>query len=79
MKKQTQIIIIIAIVLVVIIVLSSSIYIVSETRQVIITQFGEPIGDVEDDPRDREGAGAHHPLRDPRHHPLLPGPGVRLL
>ncbi|MFB0565557.1 MAG: protease modulator HflC [Candidatus Aminicenantaceae bacterium] len=46
MKKQTRIILIIAFVIVVFIVISSTLYIVSETNQVIITQFGEPIGDA---------------------------------
>jgi membrane protease subunit HflC len=44
MSKQTSYIIIIALVLAVIIVFSSALYIVSETNQVIITQFGQPIG-----------------------------------
>ena len=44
MKKTTRNVIIVGLALLVIIVLSSSIYIVSETNQVIITQFGEPIG-----------------------------------
>jgi membrane protease subunit HflC len=46
MSKQTSYIITIALVLAVIIVFSSSLYIVSEKNQVIITQFGEPIGDA---------------------------------
>jgi membrane protease subunit HflC len=46
MSKQTSYIIIIVLVLAVIIILASSLYIVSETNQVIITQFGQPIGDA---------------------------------
>jgi len=46
MTKQTRYIIIAAVVFVVAIVLLSSFYIVSEMNQVIITQFGEPIGDA---------------------------------
>jgi membrane protease subunit HflC len=46
MKAQTKLIILGILVFVVIIVLVDSIYVVSETNQVIITQFGEPIGDA---------------------------------
>lgn len=46
MTKQTRYIIIAAVVFVVAIVLFSSFYIVKEMNQVIITQFGEPIGDA---------------------------------
>lgn len=46
MTKQTSYIIIAAVVFVVAIVLLSSFYIVSEMNQVIITQFGEPIGEA---------------------------------
>ena len=46
MTKQTRYIIIAAVVFVAAIVLFSSFYIVSEMNQVIITQFGEPIGDA---------------------------------
>jgi len=46
MSKQTSYIIIIVLVLAVIIVFSSALYIVYEINQVIITQFGEPIGDA---------------------------------
>ena len=46
MTKQTRYIIIAAVVFVVAIVLLSSFYIVSEMNQVIITQFGEPIGEA---------------------------------
>ena len=44
MKKSTRNIILIGAALVALIILADSIYIVSETNQVIITQFGEPIG-----------------------------------
>ena len=44
MSKQAKYLLIIGVVIVLIIVFSSSLYIVSETNQVIITQFGEPIG-----------------------------------
>lgn len=46
MTNQTRYIIIAAVVFVVAIVLLSSFYIVSEMNQVIITQFGEPIGEA---------------------------------
>ncbi len=46
MNKQTKLIISIALVVGLVIVFLGSIYIVSETNQVIITQFGEPIGDT---------------------------------
>jgi len=46
MSKQTSYIITIVLVLAVIIIFASALYIVSETTQVIITQFGEPIGDA---------------------------------
>ena len=46
MTKQTRYIIIAAVVFVAAIVLFSSFYIVSEMNQVIITQFGEPIGEA---------------------------------
>ena len=46
MNKQTQAIVIGVVVIFVLIVLFSSVYIVSETNQVIITQFGEPKGDA---------------------------------
>ena len=46
MNKQTKLIISIAVVVGLVIVFLGSIYIVSETNQVIITQFGEPIGDT---------------------------------
>jgi modulator of FtsH protease HflC len=46
-KKQTQTILIVGAALVLLLVLLDSVYIVSETNQVIITQFGEPIGGAE--------------------------------
>jgi membrane protease subunit HflC len=46
MTKQTGTIIIVVAAFLVLIVLFNSLYIVSETNQVIITQFGEPIGDA---------------------------------
>ena len=44
MNKQTRLIIIVAVIFVLLIVLFNSLYIVSETKQVIITQFGKPKG-----------------------------------
>jgi membrane protease subunit HflC len=44
MSKSARYVLIIAVILAIIIVLGSAIYVVSETNQVIITQFGEPIG-----------------------------------
>jgi len=44
MTKKTRNIIILVAVLVAVIVLAEAVYIVSETNQVIVTQFGEPIG-----------------------------------
>ena len=44
MTKKTRNIIILVAVLVAVIVLADAVYIVSETNQVIVTQFGEPIG-----------------------------------
>jgi membrane protease subunit HflC len=46
MTKSTRYVLVIALVIVIIIVFSSTLYIVSETNQVIITQFGEPIGEA---------------------------------
>lgn len=46
MSKTARNVFIIIVLVAVIIVLSNAIYIVSETDQVIITQFGEPIGDA---------------------------------
>ncbi|MGM0530087.1 MAG: protease modulator HflC [Bacteroidota bacterium] len=50
MKKQNKIILIIALIIVGIIVLAQSIYIVKETEQVVVTQFGRPIGDPVTEP-----------------------------
>lgn len=50
MKKATKNIIIAVGVLIVLIVLFDALYIVSETNQVIITQFGEPIGEAITEP-----------------------------
>lgn len=44
MSKQTRALIIVGAAILVLIVLLSAFYVVSETNQVIITQFGEPIG-----------------------------------
>src|SRR5690554_7861169 len=44
MNKNNRIILIAAIVIAGIIVLSQSIYVVNETQQAVITQFGRPIG-----------------------------------
>lgn len=44
MSRATRILLILIAALVIILTLSSSLYVVSETNQVIITQFGEPIG-----------------------------------
>ncbi len=46
MKSQARNILLIAVALVVLMVLVDALYIVSETNQVIITQFGEPKGDA---------------------------------
>ncbi len=46
MNKKNKILLIAAIVVAGIIVLSQSIYVVNETQQVVITQFGRPIGDA---------------------------------
>jgi membrane protease subunit HflC len=46
MTKQTVTILIVVAAFLVVIVLFNSLYVVSETNQVIITQFGEPIGDA---------------------------------
>ena len=46
MKTQTKLIILGILVFVLIIVLADAVYVVSETNQVIITQFGEPKGDA---------------------------------
>jgi len=46
MSKQTRTIILAAVAFFVLIILLDALYVVSETNQVIITQFGEPIGDA---------------------------------
>ncbi|MEA3420046.1 MAG: protease modulator HflC [Acidobacteriota bacterium] len=46
MTKQTKNILIIVVALAVLIILTDALYIVSETNQVITTQFGEPIGNA---------------------------------
>jgi membrane protease subunit HflC len=46
MSKSATYVLIIGVVLAIVIVFGSALYIVSETNQVIITQFGEPIGDA---------------------------------
>lgn len=50
MTKQTKLIIIVVVIFGVLILALNSIYIVSETNQVIITQFGQPIGDAVTNP-----------------------------
>jgi modulator of FtsH protease HflC len=50
MKKQNKITLIIAIIIAGIILLAQSIYVVNETEQVVITQFGRPIGDAVTEP-----------------------------
>jgi membrane protease subunit HflC len=46
MTKQIRNVILVVVAFVVLIILADAIYVVSETNQVIITQFGEPIGDA---------------------------------
>lgn len=46
MIKQTRTVILVIVAFAVLIILANAIYVVSETNQVIITQFGEPIGDA---------------------------------
>jgi membrane protease subunit HflC len=46
MTKQIRTVILVIVAFVVLIILADAIYVVSETNQVIITQFGEPIGDA---------------------------------
>ncbi len=46
MTRQTKTILIVAAAVLVLIVILNAFYVVSETNQVIITQFGEPIGDA---------------------------------
>ncbi len=50
MKKQNKILLIAVIIIAGIIVLSQSIYVVDETQQVVVTQFGRPIGDAVTEP-----------------------------
>ena len=50
MKKRNKIVLIVAIIIGGIIVLTQSIYVVNETQQVVITQFGKPIGDAVTEP-----------------------------
>ncbi|HZX11727.1 MAG TPA: protease modulator HflC [Acidobacteriota bacterium] len=46
MKKQTKYLIIIAVAFFILIILSDALFVVSEMNQVIITQFGQPMGDA---------------------------------
>jgi len=50
MNKQNKILLIAAIIIGGIIVLSQSIYVVDETQQVVVTQFGRPVGDAVTEP-----------------------------
>jgi len=50
MKKRNKIVLIVAIIIGGIIVLTQSIYVVNEKQQVVITQFGKPIGDAVTEP-----------------------------
>ncbi len=50
MKKQNKIVLIIALIIVGIIVLTNSAYIVKESEQVVVTQFGKPVGDPVTEP-----------------------------
>ena len=50
MNKQNKIVLIVAIIIAGIIVLSQSIYVVNETQQVVVTQFGRPVGDAVTEP-----------------------------
>lgn len=50
MNRKNKILLLFAAIIVVVIVLSQSIYIVDETQQVVITQFGKPIGDAVTEP-----------------------------
>lgn len=50
MNRKNKIFLLFAAIIVVVIVLSQSIYIVDETQQVVITQFGKPIGDAVTEP-----------------------------
>src|SRR6056297_2976884 len=50
MNKQNKLLLIVAIIIAGIIVLAQSIYIVKETEQVVVTQFGRPVGDAVTEP-----------------------------
>jgi membrane protease subunit HflC len=50
MKIQNKILLIIAILVAGVIVLSQSAYIVKETEQVVVTQFGKPVGEPQTEP-----------------------------
>jgi len=50
MNKKNKIALIVAIIIGILIVLFQSIYVVNETQQVVITQFGRPIGDAVTEP-----------------------------
>ncbi len=50
MNKKNKMVLIAAIIIAGIIVLSQSIYIVNETQQVVVTQFGRPVGDAVTEP-----------------------------
>ncbi|NBC24910.1 MAG: protease modulator HflC [Bacteroidetes bacterium] len=50
MNKRNKLILIVALILGGVILLSQSIYIVNETQQVVITQFGKPIGEAVSEP-----------------------------
>lgn len=50
MKNQVKIAILVALAVVIVILAADAFYIVSETNQVIITQFGEPMGDAKTKP-----------------------------
>ncbi|RMG68663.1 MAG: protease modulator HflC, partial [Nitrospirae bacterium] len=48
--KQIKVVLLIIIAIIAIVTLNSSIYIVDETQQVIITQFGKPVGEPVTEP-----------------------------
>ena len=50
MNKKNKILLIAAVIIAGIIVLSQSIYVVNETEQVVVTQFGRPVGDAVTEP-----------------------------
>lgn len=50
MNKQTKLIVMLAVVVGLVIVIADAFYIVSETNQVIILQFGKPVGDTVSNP-----------------------------